>query len=273
MNSEANSRLYVNVSVANVHSRPTFTSEVVTQGLMGERVTLLQEDDKWVRIKQWDGYEGWIHRFFLAEANGKYSEGIASGGSFVVDDLFGQVHADKTPSSPVTRDLVYGDQLVALDRRKGWTRVLLPDGKSGWTASREASSLSGNAREYVSGLARRFLGVQYLWGGKSPKGFDCSGFTQTVMKAVVPLPRDARDQAEDSRMDDINVSEVQKGDLIFFAQERDRVDHVAISLGQKSFIHCSGFVKVESLDANLPDFNARLFGHMNRVKSIERVIR
>ncbi|MFQ6615765.1 MAG: C40 family peptidase [Fidelibacterota bacterium] len=273
MNSDTRSILYVNVSVANVHSGCTFGSEVVTQALMGERVEELEKDSDWVRIRQWDGYEGWIHRFFLAEANGRYSEGFATGESYVVDDLFGRVHAEHSRSSPVIRDLVYGDELVRLDRRSEWTRVLLPDGKSGWTDSPRTPAVSGDVRRHVTGLARRFSGIQYLWGGKSPKGFDCSGFSQTVMKSVFPLPRDARDQAEDLHLVDTDLETVREGDLIFFSLEGEEVDHVAISLGEDSFIHCSGFVRIESFDGKSSVYNHRLRTHIHRVKSIERVCR
>lgn len=75
IDSEDIGELYVNVSVANVHSRSTFASEVVTQALMGEKVVALEKDSDWVRIRQWDGYEGWIHPFFVTEANGRYSKG------------------------------------------------------------------------------------------------------------------------------------------------------------------------------------------------------
>lgn len=263
----------VNVSVANVHARPGFASEVVTQALMGEKVVELEAETNWIRIRQWDGYEGWIHRFFLTGANGQFSEGIASGGSFVVDDLFGQVHEERTPSSPVLRDLVYGDELVVLDRKREWTRVLLPDGESGWTVARQAPRVSGDVRKYVTRLALRFLGVQYLWGGKSPKGFDCSGFAQTVMKSVVPLPRDARDQAEDPHLVAVDLGDAKEGDLIFFSLEGDEVDHVAVFLGGDRFVHCSGFVKVESFDRNSRDYNDRLRRGLDRAKSIERVCR
>lgn len=280
-NNRDNGTLFVNVSVANVYSGPAFTSEVVTQALLGEKVVPLEGDDRWVRIKQWDGYEGWIRRFFLTDGTGRFSGGLNSGESFVVDDLFAQVHENSNPSSPVIRDLVYGDELVAVDKKQGqkthktsgeWTRVLLPDGKGGWTASGEAPGVLHDPRSYISGLARRFLGVQYFWGGKSPKGFDCSGFVQTVMKRIVPLPRDSRDQAVAESLDDIDPRDVREGDLLFFSQDYDEVDHVAISLGTDRFIHSSGFVKIESLNENSPDYNAHLHGHLDRARSIERVI-
>ena len=58
---------YVIVPVADVYKNHTFTSEVVTQALMYEKVTILDTHDNWSRIEQWDSYQGWINNFYLSE--------------------------------------------------------------------------------------------------------------------------------------------------------------------------------------------------------------
>ena len=52
----------INVSVANIYYEPDFKSQLVTQGLLGESCIVLGESDTWVRIQQWDNYEGWINK-------------------------------------------------------------------------------------------------------------------------------------------------------------------------------------------------------------------
>ena len=263
--------LYVNVSVANVYGKPAFSSEVVTQALLGERLQVLETESEWTRVRQWDGYEGWIHRFHAAEAADEYLESVNTGYTFLVDDLFSQVFKEKSTSSPVLRDLVYGGMLVSLDRSNGWRKVLLPDGESGWTETAAQRDTPGGLREDLVRKARRFLGIQYTWGGKSPKGFDCSGFVQTVMKPAVSLPRDARAQAEYPELLDIQLKEAREADLVFFSRDSDAVDHVAVFLGEHDFIHCSGFVKIESFKAGSSSYNGRLHSHIASVKSIEGI--
>ncbi|MFQ6673209.1 MAG: NlpC/P60 family protein [Fidelibacterota bacterium] len=265
--------LYVNVSVANIHRSPSFASEMVTQALLGERLKVEGRKPGWCHVTQWDGYRGWIPDFFAAEASNDYIEKANSGDTFVVDDLFGEVHLEDSESSPVVRDLVYRNTLVSMDRRRGWTRVLLPDGQSGWTDARPMEDVWEDLRGYLVDEARRFLGIQYCWGGKSPKGFDCSGFIQTVTKSVIPLPRDAHQQAEHPGLEDISLQEISEGDLLFFARDGHDIDHVAISVGGEEFIHCSGFVKIESFQREAPAYNGRLHVRFRAAKSIGRYCR
>nr|WP_275579587.1 C40 family peptidase [Jeotgalibacillus terrae] len=84
----------------------------------------------------------------------------------------------------------------------------------------------------------RFLDLLYLWGGMTPHGYDCSGFSYSMMRANGYLiPRDASDQAAAGK--EIAKEDVQPGDLIFFAYEEGKGDlhHVAIYHGDGNMIH------------------------------------
>jgi len=98
------------------------------------------------------------------------------------------------------------------------------------------------------------LGVSYLWGGKTAFGFDCSGFVQTIYNTEigVNLPRDSIDQF--NYVEEISKSELEIADLIFFKQE-GVVVHVGIYVGGEKIIHCSGRVKVDSINKNDLDYN------------------
>jgi hypothetical protein len=100
--------------------------------------------------------------------------------------------------------------------------------------------------------ANRYEGIRYSYGGASPtKGFDCSGFVQYVFaRHGVDLPRTSRQIAELGEPVSLNRDELREGDLLFFAGNGTRIDHVAIYLGEDRVIHSTasgGGVRVESL--------------------------
>lgn len=104
--------------------------------------------------------------------------------------------------------------------------------------------------------AFEFKGVPYLWGGTSAKMVDCSGFTKTAyyMHGLI-LQRDASQQTlYGDLVDAINdYGKLQAGDLVFFgkkatAENKERVTHVGLCLGDQEFIHASGKVRINSLN-------------------------
>ena len=100
--------------------------------------------------------------------------------------------------------------------------------------------------------ANRYEGIRYSYGGASPtKGFDCSGFVQYVFsRHGVALPRTSRQIAELGEPVPLNRDDLREGDLLFFAGNGTRIDHVAIYLGDDHIIHSTasgGGVRIESL--------------------------
>jgi cell wall-associated NlpC family hydrolase len=102
------------------------------------------------------------------------------------------------------------------------------------------------------GTALDLRGTPYLDGGASPRGFDCSGFTQYVFAQYgVGLPRAVRDQFKVGRT--IKPSNLTAGDLVFFTTTDPGASHVAIAVGSDEFIHApssTGVVRVERLSAS-----------------------
>ena len=106
-----------------------------------------------------------------------------------------------------------------------------------------------NIRETIIALSERLMGSPYLWGGKTPFGYDCSGFVQSVYRASgIEIKRDTSLQIKDQRMRSTDLSKASKGDLIFFDMDGNGVDHVGILYNQEMVIHCGGEVKLQSLD-------------------------
>lgn len=93
----------------------------------------------------------------------------------------------------------------------------------------------------VIGTAEQYIGVPYKWGGSSPaEGFDCSGYVRYVYgQQGVGLPRTSREQAAAGQRVTARVSSLRQGDLILFAESRQRISHVAIYAGSGRIIHSS----------------------------------
>lgn len=90
----------------------------------------------------------------------------------------------------------------------------------------------------IASLARQYLGVQYVWGGSSPNGFDCSGLVQYVYgKSGIQLPRTSYNQIQVGAS--VTPDKLRPGDLVFFDTDSSKrgADHVGIYLGGGKFIH------------------------------------
>jgi cell wall-associated NlpC family hydrolase len=112
------------------------------------------------------------------------------------------------------------------------------------------NELSDNLRESILTEAGRLIGTPYCYGGMNGDCLDCSGFVMLVYNKVgINLPRTASDQFLLSS--DLNNSEPQQADLVFFKQG-SRINHVGIYTGNEKFIHASSSfgVIVSSLNEN-----------------------
>jgi cell wall-associated NlpC family hydrolase len=105
----------------------------------------------------------------------------------------------------------------------------------------KAYSLSREDREKLLEDAKYFKGGKYVWGGTNPEGFDCSGYVQYLYKKhQINLPRTAWAQSKKGR--EVQLDELQKGDLLFFLTDKKRgipVTHVGIYIGNGEFIHAA----------------------------------
>lgn len=110
-----------------------------------------------------------------------------------------------------------------------------PTGSRVPTGTRTERAPTATARSVLA-TADQYVGSPYEWGGESPSGFDCSGFVQYVFaRHGVTLPRTSRQQAQVGQA----VSQLQPGDLMLFASNGSRIDHIAIYTGNNTIIHSS----------------------------------
>ena len=111
-------------------------------------------------------------------------------------------------------------------------------GSSGARMTRSPAPTAAASR--VLNTADRYVGVPYVWGGNTPNGFDCSGFTKYVFaKNGVTLPRTSREQARVGDGVPLDFGAMRAGDLLLFAEPGEAISHVAIYVGSGRIIHAS----------------------------------
>ena len=242
--------MLTNVSVAFIHETASFRTEGTSQTYLGETLIVDGEKGDWFHVRQEDGYEGWVCKFYVVHKPEDWDENEFYHHGKRISWLF------SNPADPDShfRDITLLSKLPILEENNDWVKLLLPDGTNGWVENSPRTLLNKVDIDKLVKTARRFLGTQYFWGGKSPKGFDCSGFVQTTFWLNgYQLPRDAYQQAEVGTEVSDDFNSWRQGDLIFFTERSERITHVAISLGNGDFIHSSGFVQLNSLNPDHED--------------------
>lgn len=262
----------VNISVANLRSHPIFQSELVNQLVLGSIVPVLEQQNSFYYIKNWDGYKGWLSERSLHIVTRAEAESWHSNASLSFMDNHGWIKESPAQDAEVVSDVVAGSLLRQIEAQANQTLVGLPDGRSGYVMSaalRPAwngtpSDLNPENPEALVRTARGFLGIPYLWGGTSAKAFDCSGFIQTIFRFHdIALPRDAREIINIGET--IAESDLRIGDLLFFGKTFARITHIALYIGDGLFVHADGQVRIESMEPSHPRYNE--FRHRSLLKA------
>ena len=242
---------------------PSEKSEMVSQLLFGEAYEIAEKTAEWLRvITELDGYTGWIDIRMFSSVSADYYQRLSQGGYAVAGGI---TETLLTPEN-VAYTIPAGSTLGFAGQDGTFTINSMPYrliGQSKAPVQKQSTDLIETAM--------RFLNSPYLWGGRSPFGYDCSGFTQMVYKINgVRLRRDASQQASVGRIID-TVKETARGDLVFFANHEDRVVHVGLAIPPGKIIHCSGMVRIDALDEK-GIFNSRINQYTHRLHSIRRVL-
>jgi len=254
----AGTHAVVTLAALDLRRRPDHRAELTSQLLMGEVVRVLADRASWLRVRnETDGYEGWTRGFGLRRASAVRARRWRQVANARVVAPFAHVTAGRD-AGPSLSPLFWNDRLVA-GRGRGTRRpVELPDGRRGWV---DAAAIDTRDRPVrLVDRVRELLGTPYLWGGRTPHGFDCSGLVQQLLaEQNVAVPRDAHEQWLVTRRD-LSVAELRYGDLVFFRDRGLRMDHVALVLGDGWFVHASGMVRVNSLQTDNPFCDNGLLG-------------
>ena len=268
----------INNSVSNLRKNPSHSSELVSQTILGTGVSILKKKGEWYLIQTPDKYISWIdHGGIVPMSKEKYDNYFASDIG-VFTRPYGFSYETKKKNKVVS-DLVLGSALKIVEIRSKHTKYEYPDGRIAWIENRLMNSISSiRGMNYsIQNLlenAHSLIGVPYLWGGTSSKGFDCSGYTKSVylMNGYI-LPRDASQQVKEGTLvdDSRNWNLLEAGDLMFFGYYKDdklRIDHVSIWLGDGYFIQSSKNVRISSVysdNLNFDDYHMAKYIESRRI--------
>lgn len=273
----------VNLSVANLRTKPAHSAEMATQVLMGAQVDILDKDGGDFRVRTPEGYIAWVPTSSVVPMTASELNTWKGGNKIIFTTDFGKSYSEPNVMSQRVSDLVYGDVLALVEEQKSFYKVAYPDKRIAFIPKQEATPFSqwlstrNPSSDNIIQSAKSMLGLPYLWGGTSVKGVDCSGLTKTsfFMNGYV-IPRDASQQVLHGEGIDIldahgnfdpekALKNLKPADLLFFAGSKHtsgnpRVTHVAIYIGNGVFIQSAGTVRINSMlkDAeNYDDFQTR----------------
>ncbi len=248
------------LSIIPCRKEPSSTSEMVTQLLFGETYQVLESADDWLKISTHpDKYECWINARQHSKISEQQLKTLKHSAECYAADL---VQLVQNSVSDVRFPVTMGASLVFC-QLKTEEFAFTSEGQTVTPGKTEVSSLLSTAFLY--------LHAPYLWGGKTPFGIDCSGFTQMVYRLNgYQLPRDASQQVEHGEPLSF-VEEAQAGDLAFFDNEAGNIVHVGILLDNQQIIHASGKVRIDKFD-HYGIFSPELRGYSHHLRVIKRLL-
>lgn len=236
----------------NVRTAPDTTSSVITK-LSNSRVSIVDKSNGWYKIS-FSEKTGWVSSDYIKVLTAKGTIN-ANGVNF---------RETASTSGKIIDSLSKGKSVEILDTLSGWHKVKVGS-KTGYvvtkfvtaTSTEQKSSRSttvstlsdadsgvadDSAASDIVAYAKKFVGVRYVYGGKSPSGFDCSGFVGYVYRNFgIKLNSSAASMYSNGVK--VSKSSLKAGDLLFFdASSRKAsgaIDHVGMYIGGGLFIHAS----------------------------------
>ncbi|WP_269684434.1 C40 family peptidase [Flavobacterium lacustre] len=248
-----------NLAIIPLRFEPSDKSEIVSQVLFGEHFEILEQFKQWARIKmQYDDYEGWVDsKQFQPISESNFNQ-LSEDAIILNADLIEYITAPNNLLIPIP----LASSLSFLNHSEINTVNF----------DFEGTKISGiKPKKELINTAFMYLNAPYLWGGKTPFGIDCSGFTQMVYKLNgYKLLRDASQQATQGEPLSF-IEESEPGDLAFFDNDEGNIIHVGIIMENNYIIHASGKVRIDRLD-HLGIYNAEINKHTHKLRVIKKII-
>jgi len=248
-----------NLAIIPLRNEPNDRSEQVSQVLFGEHFEIIDKQKQWFKIRLYfDSYEGWIDAKQCQQITESDFETLSANAEILNNDLIEYISNEANILIPIP----LGASLSFLEVDVINTQAYNFEGLK-VTGTKPKSELIKTAFMY--------LNSPYLWGGKTPFGIDCSGFTQMVYKLNgYKILRDASQQAMQGEALSF-IEESEPGDLAFFDNEEGKIIHVGIIMNDNYIIHASGKVRIDRLD-HLGIYNAETNRHTHKLRVIKKII-
>ena len=240
------------LSVVPVRADANDTSEMVTQLLYGDNFEITETRPKWIKIRiAFDSYNGWIDEKQAFKIDELTFQNLQNKSTYSTD-LIGLMTTSSNQLMPVCiGSAVHSSELLSHHF----------DG---------STNAKYNKTQLVD-TAMLYLNSPYLWGGKSPFGIDCSGFTQMVYKiSLIHLHRDAYQQAKQGQALSF-IEESEPGDLAFFDNEEGHIIHVGIMMKDNYIIHAHGQVRIDRID-HYGIFNVDTNRYSHNLRVIKKIV-
>ncbi len=272
----------INISVANLRSNPSHSSELATQSTLGTIVKVYKKEDDWYYVQTPDKYLAWVDAAGIELADELKAENWDGDEKIIYTQTYGHAYSGPDEDTSIVSDLTAGNMLTILKYADKNFIARFPDGRNAYVRKNEAEPYNSwlknlnPTNETLVSTGKTLMGVPYLWGGTSTKGVDCSGFTKTIyfLNGMV-IPRDASQQVHTGIPVDStgNFEKLQGGDLLFFGAKatdstKEKVVHVGMWIGNNEFIHSSGRVRVSSVDKaskNYDEYNLNRYLRTKRI--------
>lgn len=249
-------------SIVPVRAEHTDESEIMTQLLFGDTFEILETYKQWKFIRSfYDNYEGWIDEKVVYELTKEEFEKINNQQKYYTVDIVSEI---VFPNSGRFL-LPMGSVLPKYDSSKNECKIGNETGK--FLGKIHTGKLSKNQ---ILELALTYTNSPYLWGGKTHFGLDCSGLTQMVYKiGGYFLLRNAKDQEKQGA--NITLDQAEPGDLAFFSNEKGKVIHVGILLGNGQIFHSHGNAHIDPIDEK-GIWSNKFKRYSHRLTSVKKII-
>jgi cell wall-associated NlpC family hydrolase len=261
---------YVQVNLLNLRSGPGSDTELIGTLPSGTQVQMLELHGEWMKVLTPEKKEVYVFAEYVADTKPPVY-------NYVNVNLL-NVRSGPGSNHDIVTTIPRGTRVQVLEQHGEWLKVIVKENQEAFVyapymvASQNLVTRSASVQSYNQSLssqiieyAKQFVGVPYVYGGSSPKGFDCSGFTKYVYgKFKISLPRSASGYSGVGTK--VSRTDLKPGDILLFDRYgSESLGHVGIYLGNDQFIHASSSKK-KVVIMRLSGYRAKYLGARRVIK-------